>query len=79
VPVAKFFSRVNTDVASRYTTESYHWTASLGKIIKGEHTSEVVIDATGFEGQELTVEVSVGGFDPSCSTTVTKALLLKHN
>jgi len=62
-----------------YKPPSFNWTASLGKIIKGQHTGEVVFDATDFEGQELTVEVSVGGFDPSCSTTVAKPVLLKHN
>jgi len=65
--------------ASKYTTESYHWTASLGKIIKGLHTSEVEIDATGFEGDELTVKVEVGGFDPSCSTVQSQRLLIKQN
>ncbi|PYS73669.1 MAG: hypothetical protein DMF69_04145 [Acidobacteria bacterium] len=66
-------------VPTQSKTSSFNWTASVGKIIKGEHTSEVVIDATGFEGQELIVEVSLGDFDPSCSTTVAKTLLLKHN
>jgi len=61
------------------TTESYYWTASLGKIIKGLHTSEVEIDATGFEGDELTVKVEVGGFDPSCSTVQSQRLLIKQN
>jgi hypothetical protein len=71
--------KVSTDRASSYPTGSYRWTASHGKIIKGEHASEVVIDATGFDGEELTVKVEVGGFDPSCSTVQSQRLLIKQN
>jgi hypothetical protein len=71
--------KVSTDRASSYITESYRWTAGLGKIIKGEHATEVVIDAKGLEGEELTVKVEVGGFDPSCSTVQSLRLLIKQN
>jgi hypothetical protein len=71
--------KVATENGDSSVTPSYNWTASHGKIIKGEHTSEVVIDATGFEGEELTVKVEVGGFDPSCSTAQSQRLLIKQN
>jgi hypothetical protein len=60
-------------------TPSYYWTAGLGKIIKGEQASEVVIDASDLEGEELTVQVDVRGFDPSCSTVQSQRLLVKQN
>ena len=43
------------------------------------NTNEVEIDASGFEGHELTVTVTVGGFDPSCMTTVSKQFVVKKN
>jgi hypothetical protein len=64
---------------NRFAVSPHRWTASRGKIIKGEHASEVVIDATGSEGEEPTVKVEVGGSDPSCSTVQSQRLLVKQN
>ena len=60
-------------------TPSFNWTTTSGKIINGQNTKEVEIDASGLEGDELTMTVSVGGFDPSCMTTVSKQFVVKKN
>jgi len=70
---------VKTEGADGYRDPSFNWTTSVGKIINGQNTSEVEIDASGFEGDELTVTVSVTGFDPACVTTVSKQFVVKKN
>ncbi len=69
---------VKTEGAESYGAPSFDWTTNLGKIINGQNTSEVEIDASGFVGDELTVTVSVGGFDPSCQTTASKQFVVKN-
>jgi hypothetical protein len=70
---------VKTEGAESYGAPSFDWTTSLGKIINGQNTSEVEIDASGLETQELTITVSIGGFDPACATLVSKSFFVKKN
>jgi hypothetical protein len=70
---------VKTEGAESYGAPSFDWTTSLGKIINGQNTSEVEIDASGLEGQELAITVSIGGFDPACATLVSKSFFVKKN
>jgi hypothetical protein len=46
-------------------TPTYKWSVSAGKIVSGQGTSKVTVDASE---TPLTATVSVGGFNPSCAT-----------
>jgi len=48
---------------------TYNWSVSAGTISSGQGTSSITVDTTGLGGQSVTATVSVGGADPSCSTT----------
>lgn len=48
---------------------TYNWSVSAGTITSGQGTSTVTVDTAGLGGQTVTATVSLGGADPSCSTT----------
>jgi len=48
---------------------SYEWWASSGKIVKGQSEKKMTLEPAGFPFETITVTVSVGGFDPSCTGT----------
>jgi hypothetical protein len=48
---------------------SYEWWASSGKIVKGKSEKKMTLEPSGFPFETITVTVSVGGFDPSCTGT----------
>lgn len=50
-------------------TPTYNWSVSAGTISSGQGTSTITVDTTGLGGQTVTATVSLGGADPSCSTT----------
>ena len=57
--------------AKGYTSPSYYWKLNAGRILKGQHTSEIDATTTGALGfDSITATVEVGGFDPSCITKV---------
>jgi hypothetical protein len=57
------------DVKARYT-----WSVTAGKIISGQGTSKIVVDASNLVGQSITATVTLGGFDPRCSEISTVAV-----
>ena len=48
---------------------SYEWWASSGKIVRGQSEKKMTLEPAGFPFETITVTVSVGGFDPSCTGT----------
>lgn len=48
---------------------TYNWSVSAGTITSGQGTSTITVDTAGLGGQTVTATVSLGGADPSCSTT----------
>ena len=48
---------------------TYNWSVSAGTISSGQGTSSITVDTAGLGGQTVTATVSLGGADPSCSTT----------
>jgi hypothetical protein len=48
---------------------TYNWSVSAGTITSGQGTSSITVDTAGLGGQTVTATVSLGGADPSCSTT----------
>jgi hypothetical protein len=48
---------------------TYNWSVSAGTITGGQGTPTITVDTAGLGGQSVTATVSVGGADPSCSTT----------
>ena len=48
---------------------SYEWFTSSGKIVKGKSEKKMTLEPAGFPFETITVTVSVGGFDPSCTGT----------
>ena len=45
---------------------TYTWTVSAGKIISGQGTPSVTVDATGLAGQTIRATLDVGGFNTPC-------------
>lgn len=58
--------KVTVTGGPKWVTPTYTWSASGGKIIGGEGTSEMTIDPEGRDS--LTVTVEVGGYPASCRT-----------
>lgn len=50
-------------------TATYNWSVSAGTITSGQGTSTITVDTAGLGGQSVTATVSIGGADPSCTTT----------
>jgi len=50
-------------------TATFNWSVSAGTITSGQGTSTITVDTANLGGQSVTATVSVGGADPSCSTT----------
>jgi len=48
---------------------SYEWWASSGRIVKGQTEKKMTLEPAGLPFETITVTVSVGGFDPSCTAT----------
>jgi hypothetical protein len=49
--------------------QTYNWSVSAGTITSGQGTSTITVDTANLGGQGVTATVSLGGLDPSCSTT----------
>ena len=47
---------------------TYKWSLSAGKIISGKATSRIAVDVSRVSHESVTATVSVGGFNPLCST-----------
>ena len=50
---------------------SFRWKLNAGRIVKGQHSREIEASTKGADGfEKITATVEVGGFDPSCASTV---------
>ena len=56
----------------------YLWTVSGGKILKGQHTPWVQVEANGAVGGEVRAIVEVEGFDASCSKAASQSVRIKQ-
>jgi hypothetical protein len=56
----------------------YLWTVSGGKILKGQHTPWIQVEANGAVGGEITATVEVEGFDPSCSKAARQSVRIEQ-
>lgn len=46
---------------------TYTWSVTAGKIISGQGTTKITVDASNLAGQSITATVTVGGYDPHCT------------
>jgi hypothetical protein len=58
-------------------TPTYNWSVSAGTISSGQGTSSITVDTAGLGGQSVTATVSIGGADPSCSTTASCTTMVR--
>jgi hypothetical protein len=65
-------SRLRSRVAWRGGTPgvnpTYEWSATAGRIVRGQGTREIVFDTTGADGQTITLMLELRGFGLSCTT-----------
>jgi len=54
---------------------TYTWSITAGKIISGQGTSKITVDASNLVGQSLTATVTVGGLNPGCRDTASCTIL----
>jgi hypothetical protein len=45
---------------------TFAWSVSAGRIISGQGTTKITVDAANVAGQSITASVTVGGYDPRC-------------
>lgn len=48
---------------------TFNWSVSAGTITSGQGTSSITVDTAGLGGQTVTATVTLGGADPSCTST----------
>lgn len=54
-----------------YKPPTFHWKVNAGRIVKGQNSREIEVTTKGANGfEQITATVEVGGFDPSCVTTI---------
>jgi hypothetical protein len=56
---------------------TYIWSVTAGKIISGQGTSKITVDASNLVGQSLTATVTVGGYNPICQGTTAVCTVLE--
>src|SRR6201991_4661090 len=56
---------------------TYNWSVSAGTITGGQGTQTITVDTAGLGGQTVTATVSLGGADPSCTTTASCSTSVK--
>ena len=56
---------------------TYTWTVTAGKIISGQGTTKIEVDASNLHGQSITATVTVGGFDSRCQGNTASCTVLE--
>ncbi len=56
---------------------TYDWAVSDGRIIGGQNTPSIAVDAAGLSGKSLTAYVNVGGFALPCPASCTTVISVK--
>ncbi len=54
-----------------FRATTFNWSLNVGRIISGQGTPTLTVDASDFAGQQVTATVAIGGIDPPCSSTGT--------
>lgn len=73
IPFAATISGGDSDVKPTYT-----WSITAGKIISGQGTSKITIDASKLAGQAVTATVTVGGdYSPRCQRKIASCSVLE--
>lgn len=59
-------------VSGGYTDKkvTYTWSLTAGKIMSGQGTTKITVDASNLVGQSTTATVNASGYDPRCSGNV---------
>jgi hypothetical protein len=65
------FSAKLSDEAKNLNLE-YEWTVSAGTIANGQRTLSIVVDTTGFDGQNIEAKIRVKGLTESCANTASE-------
>lgn len=65
-----FSSRLTGGVPAN-TNAVYNWTVSAGRIISGQGSDNIKVDATDAAGQPITATLSVGGYNLDCTASCT--------
>ena len=55
---------------------TYRWKLSAGKIVKGEGTPQITVDASGVNENNITATVEVKGFSPGCANKTSRSIRL---
>jgi hypothetical protein len=65
-------------VSGGYTekTPTYEWSLTAGKIVSGQATPKIKVDASDLRQDGITATVSVGGFDPLCATVASCSIII---
>lgn len=56
---------------------TYAWSVTAGRIISGQGTTKIMVDASNVAGQSITASVTVGGYNPRCSGTTAMCTVLE--
>ncbi len=62
-----FTANINSNYPNPHLT--FNWTVSAGRIINGQGTNEIKVDATGLDRQSIKATLEVGGLPNSCVRT----------
>ena len=55
---------------------TYSWSVTAGKIISGQGTTKITVDASNLAGQSITATVTVSGYDPKCTFNTASCTLI---
>jgi len=66
----------NVAGTSADATHPYYWTVSAGKIIEGQGTTSIQVDASGLGGQTITATLAVQGYTMDCAASCTMPIPL---
>ena len=73
IPSVSFSVHVDGVVPESALT--YEWSLSAGKIIGGQGTTEILVDATELGGQSITATAKVGGLDSLCENIASCSII----
>lgn len=55
--------------------QSYKWTVSGGRIIRGQGTTSIIVDTAGLVGQSMTATIEVIGFPTECGNKASCSII----
>lgn len=60
---------VSNKIKNEYEKVEYKWTVDKGKIIKGQGTSKIEVDTTGFDDAVINASLEIYNLPPDCKTS----------